>query len=266
MSVFKQIRVRFKGSFQCRLATDLAPTNGSPKGPNTPPQQNVGWTFAYDEPRFDRIIRLANPVALRNLLIDPFTPVKVTEIQVQPQLPFTFPGQEIPFQTVPADAVLNLPVSLGNQVVFDTAAGTGISYEALLNLKFSIGGTTFTADPGQLPILDGQQGADPSWGAEYATRKAALILAAQGNLPPARLSVLTNPQLFAMYVTFFGGRCPTKTIPLTNVNYSLSSSGIFSTLLLLGWSWTLDLAFYRFDGDTLVGQMDGMLSGIHSDL
>ncbi len=55
------LQIRFRGYFQCRLATDSAEYD-SPTGVN-------GWTYAYTqfgEPPLDRIIRFHDPVALRS--------------------------------------------------------------------------------------------------------------------------------------------------------------------------------------------------------
>jgi hypothetical protein len=54
-------------------------------------------------------------------------------------------------------------------------------------------------------------------------------------------------------------------VPLTNDNWDPRAAGSVLGEILLGWSWFLDLAFYRFDGDTLTGKTDGVLSGFHSD-
>ena len=53
-----------------------------------------------------------------------------------------------------------------------------------------------------------------------------------------------------------------------NANVDFSPAGATGILaaIPLGWTWTLHLTFSRFDGDTLVGRVEGDLSGIHSDL
>lgn len=265
MAFLKQIKITFGGSFQCRLATDPAPTSSSPTSPTSIPPGAIGsgWTYSYHEPPLDRVIRLANPVSLRNALMEPFNPVKVTQIQFQPQAPFG--SFELPWQTIPADPLIGTGVSLGPSAVFDTAAGGGtVTQEAILNLKFSIG-TLFTADPMRKVVLDGAQGNNPAWSADYVARKPGLVLSAAPSMDSSRFNVLTtNPAVVANYSVFYGFRCPSKQVPLTNVNYGLGGTSVLAQLLL-GWSFYLDLAFYRFDGDTLVGQMDGVLSGLHSD-
>jgi len=67
------VAVTFEGWFQARFATD-------PDAFDEPRGQQ-GWTFAYEgEPDFDRIIRLANPVAPR--ILGPQVAVSVTSVQV----------------------------------------------------------------------------------------------------------------------------------------------------------------------------------------
>lgn len=67
--------LKFKGYFQCRLATD-ADDFVHPRGEN-------GWTFAFDgEPDLDRVIRFQNPVAPRSHA--PAAGVVVTEVNGDP--------------------------------------------------------------------------------------------------------------------------------------------------------------------------------------
>jgi hypothetical protein len=67
------VAIAFEGWFQARFATDEDAFDD--------PRGRVGWTFAYEgEPDFDRIIRLANPVAPR--VLGPQVGVSVTEVRV----------------------------------------------------------------------------------------------------------------------------------------------------------------------------------------
>ncbi|RAJ90043.1 hypothetical protein LX87_05569 [Larkinella arboricola] len=125
-TMLKEAIIRFAGSFQCRLGTNPDPTTT----PDTPAVSSptdpfgdirrpaaLGWTFPYSESRFDGIIRCQQPVELRNALIDPFEPVKVTGIEVKPESLGPL-GFELPFQPVPVDPLLGLPVSLGEKAYF----------------------------------------------------------------------------------------------------------------------------------------------------
>lgn len=67
------VAIAFEGWFQARFATDDDAFDD--------PRGKVGWTFAYEgEPDFDRIIRLANPVAPR--IFGPQVGVSVTAVRV----------------------------------------------------------------------------------------------------------------------------------------------------------------------------------------
>jgi hypothetical protein len=272
MAVFKEIKISFGGSFQCRLATESDPTDASLKDPfgDLGAPASKGWTFAYDEPRFDRIIRCQTPVALRNALVNPWEPVKVNKIEVKPEPLFPFPGTT-PWQTIPADPLLNLPVSLGDQAKFDTSAGEGMSHEAILPCRVTFG-DVLTATPVGKPVLKGfePEGEVEAWRTEYATKKPAAILAAVPSMHPTRLKVLTPsptaPRIyFDTYKHYFSLAEVLKPIN-ANVDFIPAGATGILAMILTGWTWTLHLTFSRFDGDTLVGRVEGDLSGIHSDL
>jgi hypothetical protein len=275
----KQIRIKFGGSFQCRLATDTATTRASPRDPSEvePGRPDAGWTFAYNEPAFDRIIRLSNPVSLRNALIDGFTPTRVTEIEVQFEQLVSIPGVEPPWVPIPVNPLLGVPVSLGPNPMFDTAAGSGpVTQEAILNLQFSIGSDLFKAVPLHTPRLIGPKTLDPAfenpdgtdrrWVLDYLARKPPLVLAlGSGAMDTRRFNLLVLPTgRLKTYANFYGYRCPTGSFSLKDVDFQIGQPGILGGILF-GWTWSLELSFFRFDGDTLVGQMDGVLSGFHSD-
>ena len=128
--------------------------------------RSPGWTSNYGEAHFDRIIRCQSPVELRSALIDAFTPVTVTSIEVQPESLGPF---ELPFQAVPADPLLGVPVSLGDAAFFDRAAGCGASREAIVNCRLSFG-TVLTATPVSRPLL-GDIVRDAATTAGYFVRK-----------------------------------------------------------------------------------------------
>src|SRR5215218_5618725 len=267
MAVFKEIKISFAGSFQCRLATELDPTDASLTDPfgeiRQPPSK--GWTFAYDESPFDRIIRCQTPVELRSALVDPWEPVRVNQIQVQPEAPFPY-LDPMPWQTIPADPLLNLPVSLGDQAMFDSDEGGGMTFEAILSCRVTFG-DRLTATPVGKPELAGVQSVD-AWRAEYQTKKPAAVLPALSSMHPTRRKALTSldsADRVNWYSTAFAMKGEIRPI---NANVDFSPAGATGILaaIPLGWTWTLHLTFSRFDGDTLVGRVEGDLSGIHSDL
>ena len=267
--VFKQVRISFSGSFQCRLATDPDPSNAPRSDPNNP-QRSPGWTYDYGEAPFDRVIRLQSPVELRSALIDAFTPVRVTSIEVQPE---SIGPIELPFQTVPTDPLLGVPVSLGDTALFDSAAGGGPSREAIVNCKLSFG-TELTATPTSKPLLGGIV-RDAATTADYFLRKPIAIAAAlaTNSIVPPRRDVLAKPGLTPLdpprnietYANFYGVTESTIPVAATIDFVPANATGILASLLL-GWSFVVNLKFSRFDGDTLTGRVVGSLEGTHSNI
>ncbi|MFJ8082961.1 hypothetical protein ACIQ6Y_20425 [Streptomyces sp. NPDC096205] len=265
---FKQIKIYFQGSFQCRLATNTDPPDVSRSDPygDLRLPASTGWTFDYDEPRFDRRIRTASPVALRSALVDDFVPTTVTGIDAQPEALF---GVELPFQSIPVDPLIGLPVSLGPDVMFDEAGGGGATFEKLPNCNLSFG-TLLTATPTTTPHLTGVS--DTGAGTEYRLKKPAAIAVAlaAGAVVPTRVKVLSEegpipllPKYLQTYSGFFGAKASTEPVPVS-LNFSpAGSSGVLASILL-DWTWTLGLTFSRFDGDTLTGRLEGDLLGVHA--
>jgi hypothetical protein len=267
--MIKQLKIRFEGSFQCRLATDNDATNSSPLDPyGTYGAKSKGWTFAYKERKFDRIIRTWSPLQLRNAVMDSWKDVKVKTVENDQGAGF------IPVK--PSDVLFGLVVRFG-KAKFDTKAGGGtISREALIDLELSVGDPTapapvLIAKPASLPQLDGVQGDDPRWATDYYTTKGGLVSKASP-VDPVRLKVLTSdtqdisgvkaPTYIHTYASFFEMRIPTKPFDLKNVAFGKTVSGVLAQLESPAgtkYKWTADLAFYRFDGDTLTGQCDGQV-------
>jgi hypothetical protein len=146
------VRLVFSGSFQCRLATEGDGTDYEPtdrKGVYG--KMSVGDTFAYREPKFDRVIRFCDPVALRNAMMDSWEDVRVSAVEVnttRAKLTLGGGGRLIPT----GDPLLGNVVSLGKKTMFDTKAGYRYGgREAILGLSLSVGGGLFTADGGDPP-------------------------------------------------------------------------------------------------------------------
>jgi hypothetical protein len=266
---FKQVRISFSGSFQCRLATDPDPSNATRSDPENP-ARSPGWTYDYGEAPFDRKIRCQSPLELRSALIDQFKSVTVNLLEVQPQ---SLGPIELPFQTVPVDPLLGLPVSLGDDAFFDSAAGGGASREAIMNCKLSFG-SLLTATPTTKPVLGGIV-RDAATTTDYFLRKPPAIVAAlaTGSIVPPRANVLAKPgatplappRFIEIYSGFYGASESIIPVPATIDFSPAGATGVLASLLL-GWSFVLNLKFSRFDGDTLTGRVAGGLEGIHSDL
>jgi hypothetical protein len=270
----ERLRITFAGSFQCRLATDNDGTTDSPSDPG----RSRGWTFAYGETKFDQIIRCAAPVDLRTALIDPYVPARVTKVEVKAPPPFSL--AKPPWEPRLMDGLIGLPVSLGKAVRFSTSAGGGrVTLEALTGFRFSIGNELLAADAVKKPQLVGEQGSNPAWSNEYKEKKPGLVAAAKGTMDSARFNVLTTTmatidaprgvRFSDVYAFFFNKRCPTGSFPVRDpaVQFGAVRGVLSEFLFMLGvWSWAMELAFYRFDGDTLTGQLDGTLTGTLLDM
>ncbi|TGB02554.1 hypothetical protein [Streptomyces sp. MZ04] len=269
VTAYKQIKVNFAGSFQCRLATDTDPTTSSRSDPygDLRSPASTGWTFDYNETAFDRIIRCQSPVELRSALVDPFVPVKITTIETQQQS--LVPGFEFPLVTVPADPLLGLPVSLGANPVFDAAAGSGASFEKILNCVVTFG-TVLTATPVSPPQITGLVGTGAT--AEYLFEKPPQIFAALalGRIGATRAKVLAQPMqppavgpphYIQRYSAYFGYKESSKPV---GVSLSAPGSVGFLAAILLSWTATptLELTFSRFDGDTLTGHVEGCVRAV----
>ena len=237
-----KLQIHFQGSFQCRLATDPQPASASPKehGPGS------GWTFAYSEPTFDRKIRLSKPVALRTGLIDPWQDTKVSSVLVD--------RGHGPMPD-PRSGLAGTVVSLGD-AIFDSHAGAGTTREALLTFAFSIG-KVFKADATKPPKSPGVT-VTTSWVSEYKLKKPARISSAV--LDPKRKAYLAKLWPIDTYASFFQMDGAYPAIKLKNVKIS-TKTGILATIPdPKKYQWTLQFRFFRFDGDTLAGQITGDLS------
>ncbi len=79
-----RLLISFQGSFQCRLATDNDQPADSPTDrEGLYGKRSFGWTFAYRERPFDRVIRLSNPVDLRSALVDEWIDTTVNGVWVE---------------------------------------------------------------------------------------------------------------------------------------------------------------------------------------
>ena len=106
---------RFKGVFQCRLATN--------DDPATEPRGKVGWTYAYaEEPDLDRTIRFNNPESPR--LHAPEVGVLIINAISDSQYV--------------NDSLVGHPINLGNESYFDGSQGAQ-GLEPIMNFEFHVG-------------------------------------------------------------------------------------------------------------------------------
>ena len=174
------------------------------------------------------------------------------------------------YRAVPSSDLLSGMIVTFGDAKFDTkAGGGGVTREALADFSFHIGDPSFPlpvigAKPATTPVLDGVDGSDASWSKDYKARKPSLIKKAS-SIDPERKKVLADTY-FDSYESFFQLRCPTKPVKLKNVLFGKTVSGVLTKLdspASSKYDWTVQLAFYRFDGDTLTGICDGSLLAEH---
>ena len=262
----KQFFFGLFGSFQARLATDPDPTDFSPDGPNPAFVSNTpiaalgpfsrpgsGWTYDFGEPTFDRVIRTAAPVSLRNALMDNWLDVTVGNLKVD---------RGTGFKDLVGDPFSGAPVSFGSGVKFDSAAGGGTSKEALTGFELTIG-KVFKAKPATAPqiVTDMNISQASAWTGEYKTRKQQLAGGITGNL---RREVLK--WRMDNYAYFFGSAMGTVdgfVLPAPTISHT---TGVLAEVaaqtkadLKKAGRWELHIDFFRFDGDTLCGQTNGWI-------
>jgi hypothetical protein len=280
-----RIKISFAGSFQCRLATDPDKTDASPKEPapdGTPfGTPGKGWTYDFNEEKFDRVIRLSNPHALRNAMVDEWQDTRVTNVEASRSLGLYMSpmqdaplGDDIVLMPVLTDPLMSQVVSLG-QAKFASATpggGTGDGHEVLEDFAFSIGTMMFTA--GQVGKTKGTGvnylGDDVK--AYYKQRKTALVKTFKDSMSPARRKLLTEyykdepeerggiPRHIHTYASFFTMHADMPNIPLTQVKVT-GGRGVAWMTQKAGLVWKLSLNFSRYDGDTLTGKVKGVLEG-----
>ena len=265
----------FSGSFQVRLATDPDPTNHSPNGPTTPPdgvapfsRPGEGWTFDYDENRFDRVVRFASPVSLRtDGLLEAWRDVTVTTVKVDRGLGLVSI----------ADPLLGEPVTLGKFVKLDAAAGGGAGQEALKEFEFMVGlGGMFSATelPGAVRILSNMNPPDAMTRQnQYQTVKRGLSGAIRDRA--RRRVLLDRMNWYSMVFSFMGVIQFTFTFPL----FGASFGGVLAEIDAQTRpapgpkkatpsgakapkpQWDLHVECNGFDPDTLVGAVAGSVTG-----
>jgi hypothetical protein len=252
------IDIKFQGTFQCRLATD--------PDASTAADGRFGWTFAYGEAAFDRIIRFSNPVALRNALYLPWQNAVVTSVNA--------PG--IPNSG--SDSVIGQAVNLGPNTFFNGNNTTGGSpqyppgQEPLVNFKFIVGSNSLYGEATN-PVQGG--------GAALMT---AQQLSSFGINPPAiynnKLTQVTAPPLRVTNVQVYSynnwgvtsstgvytpgiGKIEYVAICRGQLDKNIAINAGSSAVLnaLVGQTpLYLKISFFGFDPDTLVGQVIGHVS------
>ena len=275
-----RIKISFAGSFQCRVATEHAPLDGPPAERTDTFPDTTGGTFSYNEEPFDRVVRLSDPHALRNALVDPWEDTKVTAVEVSPSLaPRMGPGTDERLVPVRTDSLVGQVVSFGEAKLnaAEEAGAGGIGYEVLDDFAFSIGGMSFKAEQAEKTKMTGIKPL-PEAGAVlsgYKQRKKDEVKKALGTMHPARAKALSEydisepedkggcPRHIQGYAGYFAMQADMPDIPLTQVEVN-GVGGVLSLAREANLVWKLSLNFSRFDGDTLTGKIKGVLEGSDS--
>jgi hypothetical protein len=197
MALITLLNISFDGSFQARLAVGLDPGDSSPTDPyGTYGKKAEGGTYAYKEKPFDRIIRLSQPVDLRNARMDPWQDTTVKSVQIDS-------GSGLK-PAPPGNPLLGQLVSLGTAAKFIESEGYEVD-----SMVLSVG-SFFTARPmGTVGIWEYK--IDTKAKDEYKTKKPALIKASQSQMDPVRVRVLAEKMAkdnFDSWATIFSSIGP----------------------------------------------------------
>ncbi len=228
---------KFNGIFQCRLATD--------NDPATETRGNLGWTYAYaDEPDLDRIIRFNNPESPR---------LHAPEVGV-------FVTNAISDSQYVNDSLVGHTINLGNESYFDGSQGAQ-GLEPIMNFEFHVGD-----DDG---FIDCQAREPPLGGGFHNTSlPLPMPLEALVNSRIQKLKLeddeISKARLLKIKRSLWGvyyGEVTYNT-SLDVIDYNPLNSEIIKLMKEKEISnLNLQMNFYGFDGDGLVGYVNGTLMG-----
>lgn len=252
------ITIEFEGCFQCRLSTDPAPSNaGNPTS---------GWTRTFGETNFDRIIRFSSPVAIRTLLYRPWADVIVTNV-VAPSIP-----------NPNSDPIIGQSVNLGASTYYNGGPTVPPGFEPLANFMIKIGTNSLSAQTSIPPTGGGVLTLSGAEEAAAGINPELMFANKIASLSGARLAMLLSGggaiQTYASFcygldssghhtkpdgpgiVDYYADYPGTLD---TNITINPGSSVVLSNLLGQPVLY-LKMKLFGFDGDTLVGQVRGMIS------
>lgn len=227
----------FKGVFQCRLPTDMDPSN-EPRG-------RSGWTFAYaDEPDLDRVIRFNNPTSTRPHV--PNIGVIITDGIID--------NEHV------SDSLLGHSVNLGSESYFDGRGGAD-GHEPIANFEFHMGDNKdYIFGESEVPPR-GNGGHTPNFPLpinleDLRNSRIEKLKLEEDEISKSRLQNILR-SLWAIY-----NMEVTYNVTLIIKEYNPLDSNIIR-LLQENNIPILDLKinFYGYDGDGLVGYVDGSLMG-----
>jgi hypothetical protein len=154
----------------------------------------------------------------------------------------------------------------------------GTGFEVLDDFAFSIGGMLFMAKQARKTKLTGIQELPDRENLVAKYRQTKMSKLAEP-MPPARNKLLTTyasgeagkpgavPRFIGTYSSFYAGYGEFPEIPLNQVQIN-SPLGVLGAAKQVAdqLTWKLRLTFSRFDGDTLTGQINGVLESRDSKL
>ena len=242
MANLTQVTIRWKGSFQCRLATDPAPSGASPAGPGPVDPFSNGWTLTFGEAKFDRLIRLVDPVQLRTALVEPWTPVKVSEVKLQ------FAGGIIKTDNAMKGAIVSYgrsffegPRGLEELRGLSLRIGLGPMYDFFGVPRVAAKLTGVTSDPSRTKAMYGMAKASKISKVTNATRR----------------SLLESEIWINWYASIYAFKEETKLVDLKD----LRGTALFDGNPVGALDWSFKTSFSGYDGDTLVGHVEGHVIG-----
>ena len=229
----------FAGIFQLRLPTD-PDTSDDARG-------HSGWTRAYgNESDLDRVIRFNNPISPRS-----FTPgvgVRVTDAYSD--------GQHL------NDSIIHQTVNLGQNSFFDGSKGAD-GHEPIINLEIHVGNNQdyLYCQAEQPPLGNGAHATShplPNFQSLFNSRKQAL----QASTNPIDIERLRNISISLN--TIYLAQVDYQHTFNSNIQFSPDDSEIIKTMQERQINTlSLKMGFYGYDGDALVGYVNGDISGAY---
>ncbi|MDG3005649.1 hypothetical protein [Paludisphaera mucosa] len=257
MGKISQLDIAFAGSFQARLAVGMDSSAASPTDPYGVYGQKSGGlpaTHAFRERPFDRIIRLSNPVDLRNLQVNPWsdTVVRSVNLLVDGKYQSAAPGSTLVGQTV----------SLGDRARWIEDEGWELEGMILSMGPFLIGRSTANMPGTNVNTIPARQ-------AEYQKQKAARISAPDGAIDPIRLRVLTEMLMTNLkswsenYTNIGSYDCRLDPGSLV---FTAKFGGGATMDTPKNYLWGASLAFSHWDVDALCGRLNGAVGALHKSM
>jgi len=229
----------FKGVFQCRLATDSDPSLET-RGIN-------GWTFAYDdEPDLDRVIKFNNPLSPRSFV--PNVGVIVTYAMIN--------NRQVD------DSIAGQAVNLGSNSFFDGTNGAD-GHEPIMDFEFHVGNNNSEYIFG-IPSNPPKGGGTHGTSLPLPISLQALINSRMNSLSGSskKVDVERLQNIRKSLWEIYNVEVSYTMLLDKDIKYNPMDSKIVKLMEQKNiTNLNLDMDFYGYDGDGLVGYVNGTLSG-----